>query len=431
MGTGVPHKRRRYAPRVLISAAAMVLLVGARRTVELGSREAPDLDRGDLPSEIDVPMQDRWAVDRLEVAPDTASTLRGELGPDETSSARVQTPVSSRTLEGAGTVPGGPFGLLADWHKAVLMPGPDGRSASLRGDKCRSPEMQAEVQDILRKAKATPKGNKVAICVRSKDSGRFLPEWIAFHYAVGVDEIVLFDDDSVDNTKEILQPFVDAGMVRYFFDKLDSNVNQMRPLNLCLNNHIKRRIKYGDEAPRWLVFVDVDEYIFPVDTSMTISQALMQRPNMCCNQVPRVQYGTSHYQQMPQGLLLETFLRHAHTNSTEDNRRPKAVVNMDPDEPSLGIITRYMKGMHDAQGCECELFPVSEIRINHYLGSAEDYAEKTTRFWKEHFSAKMVEAKLRARDVNDETSDTVTNWACATREILYRVVEGLDLDLGL
>lgn len=76
MGTGVPHKRRRYAPRVLISAAAMVLLVGARRTVELGSREAPDLDRGDLPSEIDVPMQDRWAVDRLEVAPDTASTLR-------------------------------------------------------------------------------------------------------------------------------------------------------------------------------------------------------------------------------------------------------------------------------------------------------------------------------------------------------------------
>lgn len=63
---------------------------------------------------------------------------------------------------------------------------------------------------------------------------------------------------------------------------------------------------------------------------------------------------------------------------------------MDPDEPSLGIITRYMKGMHDAQGCECELFPVSEIRINHYLGSAEDYAEKTTRFWKVRFLAPVL-----------------------------------------
>lgn len=66
----------------------------------------------------------------------------------------------------------------------------------------------------------------------------------------------------------------------------------MRPLNLCLNNHIKRRIRYGDEAPRWLVFVDVDEYIFPVDTSMSISQALMQRPDMCCVQVGWGEYDT-------------------------------------------------------------------------------------------------------------------------------------------
>ncbi|CAM9684302.1 unnamed protein product, partial [Hapterophycus canaliculatus] len=56
---------------------------------------------------------------------------------------------------------------------------------------------------------------QVAICVRTKDFARFLPEWIAFHYVLGVDEIGVYDDDSTDNTREVLQPFVDAGIVNY------------------------------------------------------------------------------------------------------------------------------------------------------------------------------------------------------------------------
>ena len=42
-----------------------------------------------------------------------------------------------------------------------------------------------------------------------------------------------------------------------------------------------------------------------------------------------------------------------------------------------------------------------------------------------------AELKLSIRDINDETSDTITHWACATREILYRVVNRLDLETGL
>lgn len=34
------------------------------------------------------------------------------------------------------------------------------------------------------------------------------------------------------------------------------------------------------------------------------------------------------------------------------------------------------------------------------------------------------------RDVNDETSNAITDWACATREILARIDEGLDLKTG-
>lgn len=49
----------------------------------------------------------------------------------------------------------------------------------------------------------------------TKDFGRFLPEWVAYHYAIGVDEIAVYDDDSVDDTNNILKPFIEAGIVSY------------------------------------------------------------------------------------------------------------------------------------------------------------------------------------------------------------------------
>lgn len=46
--------------------------------------------------------------------------------------------------------------------------------------------------------------------------------WLArFHYAAGVDQISVYDDDSVDNTKEILQPFIRAGIVRYISGRIE------------------------------------------------------------------------------------------------------------------------------------------------------------------------------------------------------------------
>lgn len=47
------------------------------------------------------------------------------------------------------------------------------------------------------------------------------------------------------------------------------------------------------------------------------------------------------------------------------------------------------------------------------------------------YSHEKAELFVEQRDINDETSDTITTWACATREVLFRVVEGMDLESGL
>lgn len=55
----------------------------------------------------------------------------------------------------------------------------------------------------------------------------------------------------------------------------------MKPLNHCLNHYLERR--HNDTtAPSWLLFHDTDEYMFPVDTTRTLSEELRAHRDTCC-----------------------------------------------------------------------------------------------------------------------------------------------------
>ena len=58
----------------------------------------------------------------------------------------------------------------------------------------------------------------------------------------------------------------------------------MQPLNHCLRRHIERR-EVDSDAPVWVLFHDIDEYILPVQTNQTMSDALMRHPTTCCAKV--------------------------------------------------------------------------------------------------------------------------------------------------
>ncbi len=59
----------------------------------------------------------------------------------------------------------------------------------------------------------------------------------------------------------------------------------MKPLNECLRDYMLRR-KADSGAPRWLLFHDTDEYMFPGDTSRSIPEALeAAHAASCCTLV--------------------------------------------------------------------------------------------------------------------------------------------------
>ena len=59
----------------------------------------------------------------------------------------------------------------------------------------------------------------------------------------------------------------------------------------------------------------------------------------------------------------------------------QVMVNLDPTEPEKGVVAPKLPSMHNAHGCECETPKVTEMRINHYLGSLGDFYDHSRRYW--------------------------------------------------
>lgn len=72
--------------------------------------------------------------------------------------------------------------------------------------------------------------------------------------------------------------------VFFCLERVRSRSVQMKPLNECLLKLIRRRAE-DPAAPRWVMFHDMDEYIYPEDTSLTMVDALRGYGERCCVQV--------------------------------------------------------------------------------------------------------------------------------------------------
>ncbi|MCL2283845.1 MAG: glycosyltransferase family 92 protein [Fibromonadales bacterium] len=98
----------------------------------------------------------------------------------------------------------------------------------------------------------------IAFCAIIKDEARYLDEWLAYHYLIGVEHFYITDDNSTDNIQEVLQKWIKKGLVTYM--KVDeflrtSSVRQIIS-NLTYCDVLKNNWKY-------LGFLDIDEFFVP------------------------------------------------------------------------------------------------------------------------------------------------------------------------
>ncbi|MCD2341317.1 glycosyltransferase family 2 protein [Ideonella azotifigens] len=90
------------------------------------------------------------------------------------------------------------------------------------------------------------------LCLIAKNEGRYLLEWVAYHRLLGFDRIVIYDNDSDDDTAALLAPLQQHGLLERRLWSLGATESP-------------QTTAYADALSRsetdWMLFIDADEFL--------------------------------------------------------------------------------------------------------------------------------------------------------------------------
>jgi hypothetical protein len=260
-------------------------------------------------------------------------------------------------------------------------------------------------------------GNYLSVVAIIKNEGAYIAEWIEYHLLVGVVKFYLYDNESEDNLKDILKPYIRDGIVEYKY--CPGRKKQVWAYNDILEK--ARNEMY------WLAVIDCDEFIVPVSTE-TILALLKEFETGGYGGlgINWIVYGSSGQQNKKEGLVIERFKCHSQ-KSFDCNRHIKTVLN-----------PRYVLSInvHDAvytTGKICvntNKEPIvgsfsdgvfDKIRINHYFSkSYEEFLQKRQRGMATHNDEIRPMQDFYDHDRNEEKYDSIMDKYIP---VIYKKIE--------
>jgi len=222
---------------------------------------------------------------------------------------------------------------------------------------------------------------RLAICAIFKNEAPWLKEWLVYHRDIlNVDHFYLYNNDSTDNYREIVQPFIDSGHVELF--DWSSNDPSHCMNGICMdapwsaaqlgayNDCLKRRALGNTD---WVAMIDIDEFIVPVKGvfsfyAMLNHAAKHNKGTVCLSW--RV-FGTSDVQDLQEGdLLIDKLVwrgkdDYPWNHHVKSIHRPEAIV-------SCAVHIAEKLAPHFGG----KLFSADQVRIHHYWTRTENECRK-------------------------------------------------------
>ena len=216
----------------------------------------------------------------------------------------------------------------------------------------------------------------LAICTMFKNEAPWVREWLEYHRLLGFEHFYRYDNESNDGTLNVLQPYVERGIVKIIPwenipERCDPRATDFSCYQLtAFNNCIQRTVGIVD----WLAVIDIDEFIVPVKSKESfhaLLKKLLQYPDekkgkyIGSLKMSWIVYGTSGVWEIPTGkLMTESLYMRALKDYkthylTKCLHRPEAVADC---------------CVHDAKlkkGYIEKKVPPGYIRINHYWARDE------------------------------------------------------------
>ncbi len=215
----------------------------------------------------------------------------------------------------------------------------------------------------------------LAMCAIAKNEGRYLQEWIEFHNMLGVEKFYIYDNESEDNTREVLQPYIEKGIVEYTY--FPGKKMQLKAYMDCTRKH-----KYD---ARYIAFVDIDEFIVPKKHD-TIPDYLNSMGNFSGIQINWIVYGSGGAKTRTNGFVIERFRDHSLPDDPL-NHHIKTIVNprrilkfFSAHRPVIVGIYKNSEGKRVTKSFWKRPPVTNQIQVNHYaIKSYEEFLEKRSR----------------------------------------------------
>ena len=211
-----------------------------------------------------------------------------------------------------------------------------------------------------------------------------LEEWLEYHLMLGVEHFWLYDDGSTDRSVEVLQPYIDSGVVEMVEGAKGGHyIPRQRAVHRELLNRAKG-------VTKWLALIDVDEFILPKKVD-SIPEFLSEYEDQGMGVIIfwRI-FGTGGIKSRENwNLLTESFTWCAEENHPRHLKSPKAIVQVDKLHPTyFHALPKEDAFIHDNVhwkwketggetpfGGTYKLIPVDseDGQLNHYWCRSEQY----------------------------------------------------------
>lgn len=232
-----------------------------------------------------------------------------------------------------------------------------------------------KLQLRMRNNQVSPK-YYLTICAIAKNEGPYFEEWINWHSKLGVEKFYIYDNESTDNTKQILEPYIQSGLVEYIY--FPGKRQQLLAYDDCLEKH---RLDAN-----WIAVIDLDEFIVP-QQHKSIPDFLKKFEDYAAVEINWLIYGSGGAKNKEDGSVMERFKYHSYPNHIS-NRHVKSILNPRRVFCFIGCheVARMKDKIVDSHGDVVrknfrDREPQQDvIRINHYaVKSYEEFLGKRAR----------------------------------------------------
>ena len=238
----------------------------------------------------------------------------------------------------------------------------------------------------------------LAVCVIAKNEGPYFQEWIEWHRKIGVEKFYVYDNESTDGTRELLEPYIKEGVVEY--NDFPGYRMQLAAYDDCLERH-----RYDT---RWIAIIDMDEFIVPL-ADHTLPEFLKRFEDFPAVEINWLVYGSGGAKTKQPGGVMERFKAHS-LPSHHLNRHVKSIVNPRRVYSMIGCheVARINGKAADSHGKPVRISwrdraPEHDvIKINHYaVRSYEEFIEKKARGRASGPTRQLADEYFREFDLND------------------------------